>query len=455
MPKPPPPPPPTLTLSSAQFIITSVIDALSANPDRVFVIVEQWFFQRWWIAQDEGVQDRVRALVAARQLLFANGGLVMHDEACPTAWDMLDQTSAGVRWIAETFGPGALPRVTSQLDPFGHSAWNAAFMSSPLSGYIAQFHAREDYQEGGARRAHQTMDFAWAPSASLGLAGMTLGSLGPFGYSAPDGFCLDIGVECQAESAALYSGTGLNNPVNDEGQRGLADAVGDNVLAYMAQVQATVQGMTGAYPRDPDGTVHLPWTMGDDFDYGAAQMNFASLDKLIHYVNMNTSQHGINMFYSSQEAYANARLGMQTPLSLKTADGFPYADSAHSVWSGYFTSRPALKGFVRDTSVLFTAARQLQAWAGPLPADTGRGNPLWLLESGLGVAQHHDAVSGTSKQVSSGAGGAAATAWLPVGWRGAPWLPAARQRGFSSAHQSSSHPTIPTPLPPPSPPPSR
>jgi alpha-mannosidase len=384
---------------AVQFILTSVVDALSANPDRVFVVVENWFFQRWWISQDEGVQDRVRELVTARQLVFANGGLVMHDEACPTYIDMLDQTSAGVRWIAETFGPGALPRVTSQLDPFGHSAFQAAVLSSPLSGYIAQFHAREDYQEEGPRNARQTMDFAWAPSNSLGLGAMTLGSLGPFGYSAPDGFCVDIGIECQAESAALYSMTGLNNPINDEAQRGLADAVGDNVLAYMAQVQATVAGMLSKYPRDPDGTVHLPWTMGDDFDYGAAAMNFASMDKLVHYVNLNSSLTGLNMFYSSQAAYAEARLGMVTPLSLKTADGFPYADSAHSVWSGYFTSRPALKGYVRDTSVHFTAVRQLQAWAGPLPSDTGRSNPLWLLESGLGIAQHHDAVSGTSKQV--------------------------------------------------------
>jgi hypothetical protein len=122
------------------------------------------------------------------------------------------------------------------------------------------------------------------------------------------------------------------------------------------------------------------------------------MDKLIHYVNLNTSTHGINMFYSTQAAYAQARISMQTPLSLKTCDGMPYASAPHSVWSGYFTSRPALKGYVRETSALFTAARQLQAWVAP-PADTGSSNPLYLLESSLGVAQHHDAVSGTSKDV--------------------------------------------------------
>ena len=92
----------------------------------------------------------------------------MHDEACPTFADMLDQTSAGIRWIAQTFGPAALPRVTSQLDPFGHSATQASMLASPAAGYIAQFHARMDYGETGLRHATQTLDFAWAPSASLG-----------------------------------------------------------------------------------------------------------------------------------------------------------------------------------------------------------------------------------------------------------------------------------------------
>lgn len=249
---------------AVQFILTTVVDALSANPDRRFVVVEQWFFQRWYEAQDDAVQARVQALVASRQLVFANGGLVMHDEACPTFQDMLDQTSAGIRWLSATFGPAALPRVTSQLDPFGHSSTQASLLASPQSGYIAQFQARMDAQESGLRHATQTMDFAWAPSASLGLTALTLGSLGNTGYSTPDGFCFDVGIECQAESAAVYSGSGLNNPINDEAFRGLPDAVDDNVLVYMAQVQKTVAEMRGSYTQDADGTVNLPWTMGDD-----------------------------------------------------------------------------------------------------------------------------------------------------------------------------------------------
>ena len=83
----------------------------------------------------------------------------------------------------------------------------------------------------------------------------------------------------------------------------------------------------------------------------------------------------------------------------------PYADDAHAFWSGYFSSRMALKGYIRDSSAVFQAAKQIQVAStsilsptgGPNP-DDNTANPLYLLERAMGVTQHHDAVSGTSKQ---------------------------------------------------------
>lgn len=46
---------------------------------------------------------------------------------------------------------------------------------------------------------------------------------------------------------------------------------------------------------------------------------------------------------------------------------------------------------------MFQVAKQLQAFAAA-PVDMGPTNPLYLLERAMGVTQHHDAVSGTSKQ---------------------------------------------------------
>jgi alpha-mannosidase len=58
---------------------------------------------------------------------------------------------------------------------------------------------------------------------------------------------------------------------------------------------------------------------------------------------------------------------------------------------GYFTSRPALKKYVRAASAYLNAARQFEVFY------KRSGTETWPLEEANGLAQHHDAVSGTSK----------------------------------------------------------
>jgi hypothetical protein len=130
-----------------------------------------------------------------------------------------------------------------------------------------------------------------------------------------------------------------------------------------------------------------------DFSGENGQTWYRNIDKLIHHVNA----HGvINLLYSTPSIYTAAKIAT-TPLPVRDEDVMPYFDDCHAVWSGYFSSRPALKHYVRDSSRVFQAAKQLQAAAAP-PADMTESNPLYLLERAMGVTQHHDAVSGTSKQ---------------------------------------------------------
>jgi hypothetical protein len=65
-----------------------------------------------------------------------------------------------------------------------------------------------------------------------------------------------------------------------------------------------------------------------------------------------------------------------------------------SGWSGYFTSRAALKGYIRESTMWQTAARQL----GALARDDTAVSQLLLFEQAMGLGQHHDAVTGTAKQ---------------------------------------------------------
>jgi hypothetical protein len=61
-------------------------------------------------------------------------------------------------------------------------------------------------------------------------------------------------------------------------------------------------------------------------------------------------------FYSTPSCYMNAvkeymETGVFVPEN-KTTDFFPYASSENAYWTGYFTSKPAMKGLVRQSSSL-------------------------------------------------------------------------------------------------------
>ena len=86
------------------FIITSVIDALLDNPERTFVWSEMKFLAMWWKLQSEKKKDQVRGLVRNGQLEFVNGGWSMHDEACPSYSEMIQNMIQGHAFVAEEFG---------------------------------------------------------------------------------------------------------------------------------------------------------------------------------------------------------------------------------------------------------------------------------------------------------------------------------------------------------------
>ena len=64
----------------------------------------------------------------------------------------------------------------------------------------------------------------------------------------------------------------------------------------------------------------------------------------------------------------------------------PYSEYAHAFHTGSFTSRAALKGYIRESASIFASARLMQLLAA-LPADLGPSNPLYRLERALGIAQ--------------------------------------------------------------------
>ena len=56
----------------------------------------------------------------------------------------------------------------------------------------------------------------------------------------------------------------------------------------------------------------------------------------------------VNLLYSTPSCYTYQQNNINQVWNGKDDDFFPYASNAHTFWTGYFTSRPALKGYVRQ-----------------------------------------------------------------------------------------------------------
>lgn len=163
--------------AGVQYIIDSVIQGLLESPDRRFVYVESAFFSKWWYEQNESLQEEVKMLVNEGRLEFIGGAWSMNDEATTHYQSIVDQFTWGTRFLNDTFGECARPRIAWQIDPFGHSKEQASLFTK--MGYDGLFVARLDYQNKQQRMSDKSMEMVWEASSNLGekenvfLASMT------------------------------------------------------------------------------------------------------------------------------------------------------------------------------------------------------------------------------------------------------------------------------------------
>nr|XP_044995358.1 lysosomal alpha-mannosidase-like [Jaculus jaculus] len=362
--------------AGVQNILDSVLAALLEDPARRFIYVEMAFFSRWWRQQTNATQDAVRKLVHQGRLEFVNGGWVMNDEAATHYGAIVDQMTLGLRFLEDTFGSDGRPRVAWHIDPFGHSREQASlFAQMAFDGF---FLGRIDYQDKQAREKRLDMEQVWRASASLNppTADLFTGVL-PNMYNPPENLCWDV------LCADQY--------VVDDPQSPEYNA--KELVSYFLQL-ASAQGR---YYR----TNHTMMTMGSDFQYENANMWFENMDKLIRLVNAQQQANGswVNVLYSTPACYLWELNKAQLTWSVKDDDFFPYADGPHMYWTGYFSSRPALKRYERLSYNFLQVCNQLEALVGPEatkgPYGSGDSAPL---NEAMAVLQHHDAVSGTSRQ---------------------------------------------------------
>ncbi|CAF1285170.1 unnamed protein product [Adineta steineri] len=354
--------------AGVQYILDSVIESLVENPDRRFVYVEIAFFWRWWMQQTDEMHNTVRELVNQGRLEFISGGWSMNDEGVTHYNSIIDQHSLGAEFLRDQFGECGRPKLGWQIDPFGHSREVASLFAQ--MGFDGLFFGRIDFQDHIQRAQTKRMEMIWKGSSNLDEQSWLFTGVIPRTYNAPDSFCFDY--LCHDE------------PMKDD----------PNLHDY--NVPERVQAFIDAAHNQADSftTNHIMMTMGSDFQYENADEWYKNLDKLIKYVNaQQTNGSDVNIFYSTPTCYLYALNKANRTWITKTDDFFPIAWNQHGSWTGYFTSRPALKRFERYSNNILQVTRQLNAFS-----NVTLRHGIFPLSEAMGIAQHHDAVSGTEKQ---------------------------------------------------------
>ncbi|XP_052582965.1 lysosomal alpha-mannosidase-like isoform X2 [Peromyscus californicus insignis] len=361
--------------ASVQNILDSVIPSLLEDSTRRFIYVEMAFFSCWWKQQTNATQDIVRKLVRQGRLEFVNGGWVMNDEGATHYGAIVDQMTLGLRFLQDTFGSNGRPRVAWHIDPFGHSREQASlFAQMGFDGFLL---GRIDYQDKFLRKEELKMEEVWRASASLKppIADLFTGVL-PNNYDPPKNLCWDVLCD--------------DHPIMEDPESPEYNA--DTLVSYFLQLASLQQ----QYYR----TNHTVMTMGSDFQYENANMWFKNMDKLIRLVNKQQAEGSkVHVLYSTPTCYLWELNKANLTWSVKEDDYFPYADGPHMFWTGYFSSRPALKRYERLSYNFLQVCNQLEALAGPAanvgPYGTGDSAPL---KEAMAVLQHHDAITGTARQ---------------------------------------------------------
>jgi alpha-mannosidase II len=152
---------------------------------------------------------------------------------------------------------------------------------------------------------------------------------------------------------------------------------------------------------------------GDDFRFDTElewDKQHRNMVKLMDYINAQP-EWNVNIKFGTAKDYfdiVRTRInsgGAGEPLSTLSGDFFTYADAYDQYWSGYFTTRPFDKRLGRQVQESMRAAELMTSLAILTSAMTGYKfahqprilKALQTARRDLGLFQHHDAITGTSR----------------------------------------------------------
>ncbi|XP_064460633.1 alpha-mannosidase 2-like [Ornithodoros turicata] len=390
-------------LSSTAHVLNNMVDFLHKHRDFSFIWAEVCFFSRWWrsLQNRPHLREAVRELVTRGQLEMVTGGWVMTDEAVVHYYAMLDQLIEGHQWLHANLGIS--PRSGWSIDPFGHGSTVPYLLHA--SGIRNTFIQRTHYAWKRYLAARQQLEFLWQTP----FLTPTLGS---------------TDILCHMSPFELYSIKHTCGPDKDVclkfDFRRIAGEFSESrsMLVTEHNVDTLAELLLGQYGRIgslfPHNVAFVP--LGDDFRYDHDvewMQQYENYKKLFDHINSNEIFHAHIRFGTLNDYFQIVHKRMEKlEFPSLTGDfhayGDVYGDGKPSYWTGYYTTRPYMKHFARElehwlraAEIIYSVARPYLAQAGmPELAARMDADYVFLVQArdSLGLFQHHDAITGTSKE---------------------------------------------------------
>lgn len=350
---------------SIKPILSNTIQSLIEDPKRTFIYSEVSFFKPWYVQQTKEVQEALKQMIKEGRFEFVNGGWVMEDEAASHYVDALTQLRSGLEFLKDEFN--ITPHIGWFLDQFGHSHSHAYIYTQ--FGFDRLVLGRSHTKLRSELRNGKNMELFWKPYEKENAEIFT--------HLIHDYYCPPSSIR----------------PFVDDEKIKLDDS---NLQSYAEKFLANIRTELQGYRHN-----HYMLFYGCDFTFKVKDVNFQNIETLMNYMNKKYPDQ-VEIKYSTVESYFNE---IEKEIKDKkneflryTSDFLPYVENG--IWTGYFTSRPYIKGKIRESSILFSISSKLYT---EFTLNQQIENPHSYyskqedLQHAIALTQHHDAVTGTAK----------------------------------------------------------
>ncbi|EDW14126.2 uncharacterized protein Dmoj_GI23509 [Drosophila mojavensis] len=389
--------------SDSRQILNLLVTKMQEYKDMTFIWSEISFLQLWWDQAHPTKQRALKRLVNSGRIEITTGGWVMTDEANVHIYPMLDQLIEGHQWLKNNLN--VTPKVGWSIDPFGHGSTVPYLLSgAQFEGAIIQ-RIHYAWKEWFARQ--QSGDFIWTPYwRTANGHGKLLTHNMPFDIYSIKGSCGPHPSICLNFDFRKIPGEYTEYSLK-------AQYITDENLEEKAELLLEQYARTASL--FPHNVALIP--VGDDFRYNKERevdQQYRNYKKLISHIMANKRLYNVDIKFGTPSDYFAAireRMSSEKAFPSFKGDFFVYSDifseGRPAYWSGYFTTRPyykllsaELEHNLRAAEILFTiaynTARQLHH-DDAIKIYEKNYEQIIHARRNLGLFQHHDAITGTSK----------------------------------------------------------